>query len=99
MARLVRLIVYAFLAVLAISFIRGVIGIFSRAVAEAVKGNAAGSKPSQRAGTGSFGGDLVKDPVCGTFIAITSPYSKSAGGETYHFCSQECLDRFPASTS
>ncbi len=98
MARLVRLIVYALLAVLAISFVRGVVGIFTRAVGDAMKGNSP-TKPDQAANAGPFSGELVKDPVCGTFVPIQSQYSISAGGQTYHFCSQACLDRFALPSS
>ncbi len=39
-------------------------------------------------------GELRKDPVCGTFVAITTPYSLINDGKTTYFCSKECRDRF-----
>jgi YHS domain-containing protein len=40
------------------------------------------------------GGELKKDPVCGTFISTATAMQKRAGGETYYFCSAECRDNF-----
>jgi len=39
-------------------------------------------------------GELRKDPVCGTFVATTSAWTKGAGAETVFFCSQECRDKY-----
>jgi Cu+-exporting ATPase len=39
---------------------------------------------------------LVKDPVCGTFVASSSKWVTHRGGETYHFCSADCRDKFAA---
>lgn len=40
------------------------------------------------------GGELKKDPVCGTFISTATAIQKRSGGETYYFCSPECRDKF-----
>ena len=40
------------------------------------------------------GGDLKKDPVCGTFVSAATTIQKTKGGETYYFCSTECRDKF-----
>lgn len=40
------------------------------------------------------GGELKKDPVCGTFISTATAFQKYAGGQTYYFCSTECRDKF-----
>ncbi len=39
-------------------------------------------------------GELRKDPVCGTFVSTTTPYSKSSNGVVSYFCSKECRDLF-----
>jgi len=98
MARILRLVVYALIAVLAISFVRGVMNIISRAFAQAVGSDAAAGKSAAAPPEpiGPLSGDWVKDPVCGTFVSVMSPHSKSAGGKTHYFCSQTCLDRFAA---
>jgi YHS domain-containing protein len=39
-------------------------------------------------------GKLVKDPVCGTYVAAQSSLSVRDGKTEHHFCSYECRDRF-----
>ena len=39
---------------------------------------------------------LVRDPVCGTYVAPGSALSVSAGGATHYFCSEECRARYRA---
>jgi YHS domain-containing protein len=42
------------------------------------------------------GGELKKDPVCGTYVsALSSPHEQS-GSETVYFCSEECRQKFKA---
>ena len=37
---------------------------------------------------------LVRDPVCGTFVAPRQELSLTAGGETHYFCSEKCRKQF-----
>jgi YHS domain-containing protein len=37
---------------------------------------------------------LVRDPVCGTFVAPRSALSLTSGGSTHYFCSEECRRQF-----
>ncbi len=39
-------------------------------------------------------GDMVKDPVCGTYVDVASSVSVRDGSEVYRFCSYECRDAF-----
>ena len=39
-------------------------------------------------------GETARDPVCGMFVSTEVSHQLQRGGETLHFCSQECLDRF-----
>ena len=96
---MLRVLITLLVGFLALTFVRGIMGILSRGIAEAVRG--AATQPRQPAATNpggnspsTFGGDLVKDPVCGTFVSAQSRFAKTAGGATHRFCSQECLDRF-----
>jgi YHS domain-containing protein len=45
------------------------------------------------------GGELKKDPVCGTYVSAASSIKKTLGGETYYFCSADCRDKFRAKTA
>jgi YHS domain-containing protein len=38
--------------------------------------------------------DLVKDPICGTFVEETTDYKVKYYDKLYYFCSQECRDKF-----
>jgi YHS domain-containing protein len=40
------------------------------------------------------GGELVKDPVCGTYVSDATALKKSVSGTTYYFCSQACKEKF-----
>jgi len=37
---------------------------------------------------------LIRDPVCGTFVAPATARSLTAGGQTHYFCSEECRAKF-----
>ena len=41
---------------------------------------------------------LVRDPVCGTFVAPGTSLSLTAGGATHYFCSERCRTEFQRST-
>jgi YHS domain-containing protein len=53
---------------------------------------AAGGAPRRRVRTPGM--KLVRDPVCGTFVAPGSGPSLQARGQTHYFCSEECRSRF-----
>ena len=40
------------------------------------------------------GGDLKRDPVCGTFVAEGTSVTKRVNGELLHFCSTACRDKY-----
>jgi YHS domain-containing protein len=39
-------------------------------------------------------GAMVKDPVCGTYVANDSDIRVREGDKVHHFCSYECRDKF-----
>lgn len=39
-------------------------------------------------------GEMVKDPVCGAYVAVASSVSVRDGAEVHRFCSYECRDSF-----
>ena len=39
---------------------------------------------------------LVRDPVCGTFVAPGSALSLTTGGTTRYFCSEKCRNEYIA---
>lgn len=38
--------------------------------------------------------ELVKDPVCQTYVVLSRAVTRQLQGETRHFCSQECALRY-----
>lgn len=52
----------------------------------------AAGKPDRRASSVK----LVRDPVCGTYVAPGTALSLSAGGATHYFCSEECRAKYRA---
>jgi YHS domain-containing protein len=35
-------------------------------------------------------GQLHKDPVCGTYVAESTPYRRQISGDTFYYCSDTC---------
>jgi hypothetical protein len=40
------------------------------------------------------GGELKKDPVCGTYVSTSASISRTVHGEVFYFCSKECSDKY-----
>ncbi|HTS63717.1 MAG TPA: hypothetical protein VMH28_16950 [Candidatus Acidoferrales bacterium] len=40
------------------------------------------------------GGELKRDPVCGTYISTSLAMTRTVKGELVYFCSKECRDKF-----
>ena len=81
---------------LIMSVIRSVLGIIGKAFSglsdtSSPQAGTSGSRPSSKP---SPGGELKKDPVCGTFISTATAFQKFSQGQTYYFCSTECRDKF-----
>jgi len=88
-----RFLFYLIVTVIMISVVRMVAGVL-------MKGLGAWFAPSQpeaqRQSSVPAGGELKKDPVCGTFVSTATSVKKSVDGAVVHFCSAECRDKFPA---
>jgi YHS domain-containing protein len=41
-----------------------------------------------------LGGELKKDPVCGTYVSTATAVQEKVKGETVYFCSKECRDKY-----
>jgi YHS domain-containing protein len=91
-----RAILYLIGFMLVMSVIRSVLGIITKAFTGLSGASApqAGASGSRQPSSPPSGGELKKDPVCGTFISTATAFQKSVGGQTYYFCSTECRDKF-----
>jgi YHS domain-containing protein len=43
-------------------------------------------------------GRTVRDPVCGMFVSTELSLPLTRDGQTFHFCSRECLERYQKET-
>jgi YHS domain-containing protein len=53
-------------------------------------------RPRNPVATPELRGAMVKDPVCGTWVDPGIALALPSGGETIHFCSEECRRVFSA---
>jgi YHS domain-containing protein len=53
-------------------------------------------KPIRPMPSVSPGGELKKDPVCGTYVSADTAVTKRINGQTVHFCSPACRDKYYA---
>jgi YHS domain-containing protein len=87
-----RTILFLIGAVVVISMLRAVIGALGKMFGDFV--NPAQPPPAARRPSVPSGGELKKDPVCGTFISTGTAIQKRVGSEVYYFCSTACRDKF-----
>lgn len=94
-----RIIFELILTVVVITVLRSIIGIVMRGFGEAMRSGSTmpGAGP-RRANQVPLTGELKKDPVCGTYIATATSIKEKVGGQTFHFCSTECRDKYVASS-
>ena len=52
------------------------------------------ARPQQQQPTVSAGGELKKDPVCGTYVSTSGSLTRSVNGEMVYFCSAQCRDKY-----
>ena len=53
---------------------------------------------AREAPTVSPGGELKKDPVCGTYVSTDTSVTKRIDGQTVYFCSAACRDKYRAAS-
>ena len=91
-----RAIFYLLLTVFLITVLKSIAGIVMKGVSEAMK---PGSAVPSRSNQVPLVGELKKDPVCGTYIAAASSIKENVGGQTVHFCSRDCRDKYVATAA
>lgn len=88
---MIRFFVIRFLLPLFILFL--VRAILRSIFASARSFSAAPSRP-QEPPTVSPGGELKKDPVCGTYVSTSGSISRTVNGQLVYFCSAQCRDKY-----
>ena len=84
---MLRTILFIVIGFFLVTFVRMVAGVLFKGIGEMMQ-------PSEPERTAPVGGELKRDPVCGTFVATSSSIKKTVRGETVYFCSTECRDKF-----
>jgi YHS domain-containing protein len=87
-----RAVIYLIASVLVFSVVRTILNILWKGFADLFRAEPSQAGPKRP--TVSAGGELKKDPVCGTFISTSTALQKKVGAEIYYFCSAECRDKF-----
>lgn len=68
---------------------------FWRLVAGVIVGASSPQPPRRRSGPPERGVQMVRDPVCGTFLLPASALTTTErGGAVRYFCSERCRQRF-----
>jgi len=89
-----RTIYYLLVLVLVITALRYVIGSVARALHGFLASTGSNPSGTKQASGPREAGELKRDPVCGTFVPVTSSVTETIGGEVVHFCSVACRDRY-----
>ena len=89
-----RAIFELLLTIVVITLLRGVIGIITKALSGQGNRSASAPRPASQV---PLSGELKKDPACGTYISAATSIKETVGGQTFHFCSKECRDKYVAS--
>jgi uncharacterized protein len=84
---MIRAVGYLLLAIFLITLLRYVIG-------TVMKGLSGLAQPPETKRSAAPGGELKKDPVCGTFVPAATSLKKTVHGEVLHFCSSSCRDKY-----
>jgi YHS domain-containing protein len=86
-----------FLVLVAVLFVRQVIVLIARAFSQSQSQAGGGGTGQPRPDRNvASGGELRKDPVCGTFVAVASSIKQDVDGQVVHFCSTACRDKYRA---
>lgn len=94
-----RAIFELLMTVLVIFFLRAVMRTIFKGFGDLMRPGAGANAPHQPSATNSIPltGELKKDPSCGTYISAATSIKETVGGQTLHFCSKECRDKYVAS--
>ena len=90
---MLRAVAYLIASVLVITVVRSIIGIVLKGFSDLFN-PAPPEQQGPRSPAVPAGGELKKDPVCGTFISTATSIQTRVAGELDYFCSTECRDKF-----
>ncbi len=91
-----RALVYILVSLLLLTFIRSVIGLIMKTMGELMGTSAPPPSSNPQPKTAPQGGELRRDPVCGTYVPESTAVKIKVKGETVCFCSPACRDKYKA---
>jgi YHS domain-containing protein len=68
--------------------------LFLRSIVRSFLSNRRRAPSAPRQAPTQSGGELKKDPVCGTYVSAAASVTRSINGQVVYFCSEECRDRY-----
>jgi YHS domain-containing protein len=90
-----RFFFYIISTIFIISLLRGVLGALAKMFGGMVNPPSERATANPRPAAVPMGGELKKDPVCGTYVSTSTAVKKTAiRGEIVYFCSAACRDKF-----
>ena len=92
-----RAIFELLVTVVVIYFLRAVMRTVFKGFGDMMNPNANPPAQSRTTNQVPLTGELKKDPSCGTYISAATSIKETVGGETLHFCSKQCRDKYVAS--
>jgi YHS domain-containing protein len=88
-------VIFEFLMTLVvIFFVRAVLRTIFKGFGDMMRSNGQPERPNIEHPSVPLSGELKKDPSCGTYISAATSIKEKVGGETFHFCSKECRDKY-----
>ena len=94
---MLRGLLYALIGLFLITIVRMFVGVIFKGIGEMLQPSeteTASRRPPSSAANVPTGGELKRDPVCGTFVPVSSSIKKTVRGELMHFCSADCRDKY-----
>jgi len=97
---MIRTVFYFLVTILILTLVRSMIGVIMRGFSDLVnpgQSNASAAQGRQQAprqAANPAGGELKRDPVCGTYVPAAGSVQKTVSGKLVYFCSPECRDRY-----
>jgi YHS domain-containing protein len=93
---MLRGLLYILIAILVLTFIRMVAGVLFKSVGAMLEPDNPAATPtgSRTSANAPSGGELKRDPVCGTFVPVANSVKRTVHGEVVHFCSSDCRDKY-----
>jgi hypothetical protein len=92
---LIELLFTVLIVIVARALLTSVMRGIANASATAFRRTSPPSPAAQPAGPppATAGGDLHKDPVCGTYVAESTPFRQNISGQIYYYCSGACREK------